>query len=149
MYKHILLPTDGSDLSERAIASGIKFAKSINARVTGFFASPDPGTDYFIQDWRSHDPKRSPRELEEAGQKLAQKVLSKVQQQARSAGVECECVSVVSDSPHEAIIAAATEKGCDLIFMASHGRRGFSGVLLGSETIKVLTYCKIPVLVYR
>jgi nucleotide-binding universal stress UspA family protein len=149
MYKHILLPTDGSELSSRAVAQGIEFAKSINAKVTGFFAAPDPANDYFLQDWRSGDPKRSPLELNQMSGKLAQKVLSAIEERAKQAGVACECVSVVSDKPYEAIIQAAIDKGCDLIFMASHGKKGISGLLLGSETIKVLTYCKVPVLVYR
>lgn len=149
MYKHILLPTDGSELSEEAIAHGIKLAKSIGARVTGFFASPDPGKDYFLQNWRSDERKRSPRELKQMAGQLSQRVLATIEQKAKQAGVPYEGVSVVSDAPYEDIIKVATERECDLIFMASHGKKGLSGFLLGSQTIKVLTYCKIPVLVYR
>ena len=129
MYSHILLPTDGSALSERAIGEGIKFARSINAKVTGFFAAPDPGTDYFFQDWRSSNPKRSRLDLDQMSKKRTERILSVIEERAREAGIAYDCFSMVTDSPHDAIIQTATDRGCDLIFMASHGQRGFSALL--------------------
>ena len=78
-----------------------------------------------------------------------QEILGFVERLCQEAGVACNKLTLTSDIPYEAIIDAATQGGCDLIFMASHGRRGFSGLLLGSETNKVLTHSKVPVLVYR
>jgi len=145
MYKHILIPTDGSQLSERAIKVGVKLARSLGARVTGFMATPsfhivavDPiMTTYPLEEYR-RDSK-----------KLAQKSLAVVKRAAAAAGVRCMVENLESDQPWEAIIRAARRNRCDLIFMASHGRRGLAGLVLGSETIKVLTHSKTPVLVYR
>jgi nucleotide-binding universal stress UspA family protein len=148
MYKHILIPTDGSELSEKAIRHGIKLASALGARVTGFYARREPrlGT---VDDWDPTAYETSVAELESALAKKAQRRLAVIEDVARKAGVPCECRSTVSDSPFKAIIQAATETGCDLIFMASHGKKGFSDLLLGSETQKVLTHCRIPVLVCR
>jgi nucleotide-binding universal stress UspA family protein len=145
MFKHLLLPTDGSPLSEAAVRMGIRFAKSIDAKVTGFHAMPkfrvftyrtemlEDTRDEFARDSRAH----------------AEKYLAVVEQAAREAGVKCYTAHATNDHPYEAIIQAAEENRCDLIMMASHGRSGMEGLLLGSETHKVLTHCRIPVLVYR
>lgn len=146
MYKHILLPTDGSELSEKAIKSGIAFAKSIGAQATGLFVAPQFHLTVY-DDWVVEPMSQS--EFEEKSKKQAQQRLAKIESMAKSAGVRCDVAHVVSDSPYEAIIKIAEEHKCDLIFMASHGRRGIAGLLLGSETAKVLTHTKIPVLVYR
>jgi nucleotide-binding universal stress UspA family protein len=145
VFKHILLPTDGSPLSEAAMRKGIQFAKTINARVTGFCVVPalpyvgceaEIGTNF-------------KKQAEAAVQAEVNKNLLAVEKAAKEAGVPCETAKAKSVQPYEAIIEAAAKKGCDLIIMASHGRRGVKGLLLGSETQKVLTHSKIPVLVYR
>ncbi len=147
MYKHILIPTDGSDLSRKAIAAGVKLAKSIGAKVTGFFAAP-PATPVVYKDFVPVGY-MTPEQHAELIEKTAAKYLGVIEQAAQKAGVACECIHVTNDFPADAILAMAKQKRCDLIFMASHGRRGLAGVLLGSETQKVLTHSKLPVLVYR
>jgi nucleotide-binding universal stress UspA family protein len=145
MFKHILLPTDGSALSEAAIRKGIQFAKTLNARVTGFCVIPELpyvgceaeiGTEF-------------KKQAEAAVRAEVDKNLLAVEKAAYEAGVPCEIVRGKSDQLYQAIIETAQTKGCDLIIMASHGRRGVGAILLGSETQKVLTHSKIPVLVYR
>jgi nucleotide-binding universal stress UspA family protein len=145
MYKHILIPTDGSPLSETAIKQGVALAKSIGARVTGLTVSPTFRTF-------SMDPMvvtETPDRYEQDCEARAEKDLAVVKNAATSAGVPCETVHVFHDHPYQAIIDTARSKGCDLVFMASHGRRGMSALVLGSETVKVLTHSKIPVLVCR
>ena len=127
MYRHILIPTDGSELAEHGVAHGLALAKSVGAKVsainvvkplfavTGDFAS----------------------------------VLDRVANAAKEAGVSCETIQVENRQPHQAIIATAEDKGCDLIVMSSHGLSGLSMLLIGSVTNKVLTYAKIPVLICR
>ena len=120
MFKHILLPTDGSELSERAVAAGVDLAKAVGAK-----------------------------EFEAAEKRRADTYLGHVKDLAGKAGVPCEVLTMRDALPHDAIIAAAEKAGCDLIYMATHGRRGISALLLGSETTKVLTHSKIPVLAFR
>jgi nucleotide-binding universal stress UspA family protein len=145
MFKHILLPTDGSPLSEAAMRKGIQFAKTINARVTGFCVTPKLRCFSYDSDIGPEFEKQAAA----AVQAEVAKNLLAIENAAKEAGVPCETAQEKSDQPYEAIIAAAQEKECDLIIMASHGRRGIEGLLLGSETQKVLTHSKIPVLVYR
>ena len=147
MFKHILIPTDGSALSRKAIANGVKLAKSIGARVTGLFAAP-PATPVVYKDFVPVDY-MTPREHAEMIEKTAAKYLGVIEQAAKHAGIRCQCIHVTNDFPADAILAVAKQQKCDLIVMASHGRRGLAGVLLGSETQKVLTHSKIPVLVSR
>ncbi len=147
MYKHLLLPTDGSPLSEDAVRRGVQFARQLGARVTGLYAMPEfevvSYTLAMVENSKDKDTfGRQARER-------AEKVLSVVKTIAAQGGVECDTVAVASDLPYEAIIKTATDRGCDLILMASHGRRGIQGFLLGSETNKVLTHSTIPVLVHR
>ena len=146
MYKHILIPIDGSKLSEKAIKDGVKLAKAIGARVTGFMATPtflpviavDPVmTAYPLEDYRKDSEKH------------AKKSLDVLKRAAAAAGVRCTVEHLQSDQPWNAIIRAVRRNRCDLIFMASHGRRGIAGFVLGSETTKVLTHSKTPVLVCR
>ena len=145
MYKHILLPTDGSDLSAKAVRDGIHFAKEIGARVTAVHVTaPFHPTEMTPSVFTAHMT-----EHEEKAKASAKHALDAVTETARAAGVSCATVHQVSSSPYEAIIALAGEAKCDLIFMASHGRRGVAALLLGSETSKVLTHSKIPVLVTR
>jgi nucleotide-binding universal stress UspA family protein len=149
MFKHILVPTDGSDLSKIAVEKAVGFAKETGARITFFFALPEPPlpASGFGDDTR-YDPERPKRFLEEAKQQ-AQGIVGPALEVAKQAGVNADVAYIPGASPHEAIIRAAQDGGCDLIFMASRGRSGLNALLLGSETHKVLNLCKIPVLVYR
>ncbi len=145
MFKAILIPTDGSALSENAAKLALQFAKSINAKVVAFH-SEEPYYVFAVDVEMVSDT----REVYERDVKLrAATNLAKIEDLARSAGVPCECMSGQDDHPWHGIIVAAESKGCDLIAMASHGRRGISGLLLGSQTVHVLTHSKIPVLVFR
>lgn len=147
MYKNILIPTDGSSLSRKAILGGVKLAKALGAKVTGFFAAPAP-TPVVYGEFLPvgfMQPDDHARMIERA----AAKYLGVIEKAAREAGVPCKCIHVTDEFPAEAILAVAKKENCDLIFMASHGRRGLASVLIGSETHKVLTHAKIPVLVYR
>lgn len=147
MFTHLLVPTDGSALSTDTVKRALKFAREINARVTFFYAKPDyPVTLY--GEGALIDP-TTPEKFSEIADKQAAEILSACEALAKESGVPCGLSSSVSDIPWEAIIDAAEAAGCDLIFMASHGRRGLSGFLLGSETQRVLTHTKIPVLVFR
>lgn len=145
MYKRILLPTDGSDASERAILAGIDFAKAVGAEVVAMTATP--GFRIFTSD--SAMLEQTPEQYAEASSARAQRLLGVVTAAARDAGVPCTAVQVVSDEPYDAIIHAARAHMCDLIIMASHGRKGVKALLLGSETQKVLVHSAIPVLVHR
>jgi nucleotide-binding universal stress UspA family protein len=146
MYKHILLPTDGSALSETAIANGVRFAKEIGAKVTGLYAVVASQ----VESDEGYAPVEvSPVDREKLAKTEAETYLAVVSAKAREIGVACETCTVASDSPHQAIIKAASDRSCDLIVMASNGRKGITGELVGSETAKVITHCKIPVLVYR
>jgi len=145
MFKHILLPTDGSELSAAAIQQGVRFAQSIGAKVTGLCVMPQQHPFFY----ETEIPMEA---LEQAAQRYKQQAgtyLAVIEKAAQDAGVACSVVYEKNDLPHEAIIRVAEQKGCDLIMMASHGRRGVGALLLGSETQKVLTHSKIPVLVFR
>ena len=150
MYKHILLPTDGSPLSEQAVRSGIALAKSLNARVTGFFAKPSLSFGDYVELART-SATANERMVERQArlERASKRILGTVEKLAHEARVQCDVLVAASDSPADAIIDAARSKQCDLVFMASHGRRGLDALLLGSETTKVLTHSKIPVLVCR
>jgi len=145
MYKHILIPTDGSALSLMAVREGMTLAKSLNARVTALTVSPTFRT-VTVDPVMVVDTEEQYREDCAAA---AARYLAAVAESAKVLGVACEGVHVVNDHPYQAIIETGQSRGCDLIFMASHGRRGVAALLLGSETTKVLTHSKIPVLVYR
>lgn len=147
MFKHILVPTDGSQLSAETVKRAVSFARETGARVTFFFAKPDYPVAFYGEG-ALIDP-TTPEKFAEMADKQAKDVLAACEKTAADAGVASTSASATSDIPYEAIIEAADKAGCDLIFMASHGRRGISGLLLGSETQKVLTHSKVPVLVYR
>lgn len=147
MFKHILLPTDGSRLSEESAHRAVDFARETGARITAFFARAEYPVTYFGEG-ALIDP-TSPEVFAELTEKQAVEYLAIVERLCLEAGVPYDGQSAISDAPYEAIIQAAEENACDLIFMASHGRRGISALLLGSETNKVLAHSKIPVLVYR
>lgn len=140
MYKHILIPTDGSDLSKGAMQYGMSLAKAVNAKVTGVTVSPPFHVLAAVTDTSELYKKRMAT--------IATEHLEQVKDAAK-AGVNCDTLHVEHAHPFQAIIDTAKMKGCDLIVMASHGRRGLSAIVLGSETVKVLTHSTIPVLVYR
>lgn len=147
MFKHILVPTDGSALSEGTVARAVSFARDAGAKITFFYAQPDFPMPIYGEG-ALIDP-TTPEQFARSAAVEADSILLRAKAMADASGVECDTTTTVSEIPYEAIIEAADRHGCDLIFMASHGRRGIAGLLLGSETQKVLTHSKTPVLVYR
>lgn len=145
MHRHILIPTDGSELSRGAIDYGVALAKSVNAKVTVLTVST-PFHTFAVDPEMIND---TPEHYKKRMATLAEKYLNVAKEAAVAAGVSCETIHVEHDQPYLAIIEMAAQKLCDLIVMASHGRRGISAIVLGSETIKVLTHSTIPVLVVR
>lgn len=148
MFKHILLPTDGSKLSDRAVVRGITLAKSLGARITFVNIVPE---FRMIADESFAVPMsiQVKGQYEKEARTRASQMLAPAAQRAAKAGLKSEAVVVMSDLPYKQIIEQARKRKCDLIVMASHGRRGLAGLLLGSETVKVLTHSKVPVLVVR
>jgi nucleotide-binding universal stress UspA family protein len=144
-FRHILMPTDGSDRSARAIDQGMQFARQVGAKVTGFHAIGEyktfSGTAELLE--------MTSVEYAAWVTRQATAILDVIVKEAARLGVECEAQSVFNDIPHEAILAAAARGHCDLVVMASHARRGLKGMLIGSETQKVMTHGSIPVLVIR
>jgi nucleotide-binding universal stress UspA family protein len=147
MFKHLLVPTDGSALSDETITSAVQFALETGAQITFLYVRPDYPVSYFGEG-ALVDP-TTPESFAEMTEKVAQEILDRSSAMAQAKNVACKTLSAINDLPYEAIIDTAEANGCDLIFMASHGRRGLVGLLLGSETQKVLTHSAIPVLVYR
>ncbi|MBV9286601.1 MAG: universal stress protein [Hyphomicrobiales bacterium] len=145
MFKHILIPTDGSDLSRKAVLYAVQLAKACNARVTGLTLI-EP---YHVATLDAVLVSVDQDQYEAESRRIADATLEQISIAADAAGVPCDTIREVHEHPYRAIIDAAHAKGCDLIVMASHGRRGMSALLLGSETVKVLTHSTIPVLVYR
>jgi nucleotide-binding universal stress UspA family protein len=145
MFKHILLPTDGSAASEDAVRKCMQFAKEIGAKVTGFHVMPE----FHVFTYQAEMLEDTSDEFRKESEAHAQKYLGVVEKFAGEAGVPCKVATAIGDHPHQAIIDAAARHGCDLIVMASHGRKGIKGLLMGSETQKVLTHSQMPVLVYR
>jgi nucleotide-binding universal stress UspA family protein len=147
MFKHILIPTDGSPVANKAVRAGIRFAREIGAKVTAYQAIgallthiDDEG---YVIEPKMHD------EFERGAREVAQRRLDTIGKLAMTAGVTFDSAVTMADRPYKGIIEAAKKHKCDVIFMASHGRRGVSGLFMGSVTQKVVTHCKIPVLVYR
>jgi len=148
MFKHILVATDGSRLSDKAVDAAIRLARDEGAKLTAFHATEDypiaPFPEYAIA-YGALGPDEWTKEQE----KLARRILDKAAARAKKAGLGCDTASRLALHPYEAIIKEAKKRRCDLIVMASHGRRGLQGLVLGSETHKVLTHGKLPVLVCR
>ena len=144
MFKHILVPTDGSDLSRKAIAGAIDLAQAVGARITAYACLPQypyaPFSDIVAE---------PPSEFLERSEREAQEHLREVEFAASRVGVVVDRRTSVHPAPYLGIIEAAERGACDVIFMASHGRRGLGSLLIGSETQRVLTHTKIPVVVYR
>jgi len=150
MFKHILFPTDGSPLSGVALAKAALLARVLASKFTaitvvGGYRPVFESTEGFLMP----EMKMLRKRFEEEEAARATKILDEVKKIAAGLGVECAAVIATSDLPYRAIIEQAEKSGCDLIVMASHGRRGLEGVLIASETLKVLTHSKIPVLVCR
>jgi nucleotide-binding universal stress UspA family protein len=146
MYKHILIPTDGSELAGHAVTQGLSLAKSVGAKVSVIVVEepfdpmhvPESRSRYISEEFEKHAVRT---------REHANRVLNYAADKAKAIDVSCETVQVEDEHPYKAIIKTADDKGCDLIVMASHGRKGLSALLLGSVTSKVLTHTKTPVLV--
>ncbi|MFC5519521.1 universal stress protein [Polaromonas jejuensis] len=145
MFTHLLLPTDGSPASEFAIQNAIEFAKQTHARVTGVHVIPE----FHVFTYQTEMLEDTREQYAKESKVQAAKFLATIERAAEEAGVACETLTLVGDHPYEAIIKVAEDKGCDLIAMASHGRKGVSGLLMGSETQKVLTHTQKAVLVFH
>jgi nucleotide-binding universal stress UspA family protein len=147
MFKRILVPTDGSDFSQDTARRAVSFAKEAGASLAVFYVKPQYPFTYYSEGvvFDSTPPGR----FDELAELEAQEIVGFVEKLCRQAGVPCTKLVVASEIVYKAIIDAASSNACDLIFMASHGRKGLSALVLGSETQKVLTHTKIPVLVYR
>ena len=147
MFKHILIPTDGSELSAKAIRAGVRLAAEMGARVTAVYAE-EPVRGLHLQNYHALE-KELAAEFDRRLRELAERCTAQVEAEAKAAGVPCEPVVVKAESPHEAIVQTARARGCDAIFMASHGHKGLKGLLLGSVTQQVLAHSDVPVLVFR
>jgi nucleotide-binding universal stress UspA family protein len=147
MFKHVLIPTDGSKVARRAIKAGVALAKELGAKVTAYYAmetfQPYVYSEGYIMNTATL------RNFEEQARALGRKYLGEVEKAAKAAGVPCNSVMSKPATPAHGIVDAAKRKKCDVIFMASHGRGEFASLVLGSVTQKVLARSKIPVLVFR
>jgi nucleotide-binding universal stress UspA family protein len=148
MYKHILLPTDGSALALRGAKSGIRLAKALGARVSAVYVIP-PYVPPLYGDAAAFIPAFDPGDYRKAMEKQAARALAAVQKEARAAGVRCKGLFLTDPQPFKGILRAARREKCDAIAMASHGRGGLGGLILGSETNRVLAHSKLPVVVMR
>ncbi|BBE09119.1 MAG: Nucleotide-binding universal stress protein, UspA family [Glomeribacter sp. 1016415] len=144
MFKHILIPTDGSELSQKAISSGIELAKALGSHITAYTCLLQYPYPLFAE-----ASIEAPVEFRQRQEKEAHEYLRRVKEAARNAQVPCASHISAHSSPYLGIIEAAQVCGCDVILMASHGRSGLSALLIGSETQRVLTHTKVPVIVYR
>ena len=145
MYTNILIPTDGSELAGKAVQHGIALAKRIGASITVLTVL----APFHVLTTDTQMLEDTSTSYQARIQEHAEKTLGAVARAVQAEGVPCEMVQVEHEHPYQAIIDTAESKGCDLIVMASHGRHGISAIVLGSETVKVLTHSKIPVLVHR
>ena len=148
MYKHILVPTDGTALSQKAVKAAARLARGMNAKVTALHVIPaymPPMAAEAAVMYEAYSPQQYKKETEAS----ARKTLDKAKAALDASHVRSDTAFVTNDHPWSAIVKAARTRKCDLIVMASHGRRGITGLLLGSETTKVLTHSKTPVLVCR
>jgi nucleotide-binding universal stress UspA family protein len=147
MYTHLMVPTDGAKLSDKAVTHAIALAQALHAEITFFYASPEFPLPAYA-DGVIYEP-LSKREYSRLAGKEADQILNAAMTKATAAGVGCARMHTIASSPWDAILKAAKKAKCDAIVMASHGRSGLSAMLLGSETQKVLTHSKLPVLVVR
>jgi nucleotide-binding universal stress UspA family protein len=148
MYKHILIATDGSELANRALNHGLALAKEVKAAVT--LVTVTQPWSAFDMAHKAREGNRDPlHQFEEIAAASAKSVLDAAGQKAKAAGVACELVHAADQHPAEGIIATAEKNGCDLIVMASHGRRAVGRLLLGSQAVEVLAHSKVPALIVR
>jgi len=145
MFQRILIPTDGSDASRRAISAGVALARTMHAEIVALNVTPV----FHVLSVAPGQMAQTASEFESDNRTHATHLLHEVSRAARDAGIPCTCEHVISDHPFEAIVATARSRQCDLINMASHGRKGLKGLLLGSQTQKVLVHSDIPVLVHH
>jgi len=145
MYKNILIATDGSSLSARAVEHGTNLAKSVGATVLLLTVCER----FHVFALEADQPGKTPASFREQMQNLAERTLAEASEIARKIGVDATTLHMDDDAPYQAIIRTAEGQRCDLIVMASHGRGGVSALFLGSETMKVLSHSKVPVLVVR
>jgi nucleotide-binding universal stress UspA family protein len=149
MFKHIAIPTDGSKLADKGVKAGVQLAQSLGARVTGVYVIPPYRPPVYGEAAAYYVPGMSPEDYKKQCLKAAKKALTTVQIEAQAAGVRYDMRIVTAPRPHEGILRAARSAKCDAIAMASHGRGALGGLLLGSETTRVLAHSKLPVLVTR
>ena len=147
MFKRILIPTDGSPVAAKAIKAGVALAREMGASVTGYYAIEPPPTHVYGEGYLAD--RNLVAELERRSRDVAQRSVDEVSDAARAAGVPCDTVVDKAVVPYKGIIQAAEKRNCDAVFMASHGHRGLTGLLIGSVTQQVLTHSTIPVLVFR
>jgi nucleotide-binding universal stress UspA family protein len=145
MYKHILLATDGSELAQNAVAHGLALARQVGAKAL-IVTVTQPWSAVAYGELAVAVP---PDDFERTMNQMADRTLAAAKELAKKNGVECKTEHLVELNPYQAILAKAQAVGADLIVVGSHGRTGLSRLLLGSETVKVLTHAKIPVLVWR
>jgi nucleotide-binding universal stress UspA family protein len=147
MFRHVLIPTDGSSVTAKAVKAGITFARETGAKVTGYCAVEPVYSQIYGEGYMMAG--KSIASQEKKARRIAERHVAAVGKLAKAAGVPFQGHVSRADSPHVGIIGAAKKRRCDVIFMASHGRRGLAGLVMGSVTHKVLTHTRIPVLVYR
>jgi nucleotide-binding universal stress UspA family protein len=149
MFRNILIPTDGSKLARKGAKAGVKLARALGARVTALYVIFPYVPPIYGEATLYYVPGLSPKESRKVYEKQAQKALDTVRAEAKRARVRCTTRYLTSGQPWQAILRAARGARCDAIAMASHGRGGLGGLILGSETTHVLANSKIPVLVVR
>lgn len=149
MFKHIAIPTDGSKLADKGIRAGVRLAQCLGARVTGVYVIPPYTPPIYGEAAAYYVPGMTPEDFKKECTRAAKKALATVEIEAQAAGVPCETRVVTARHPHEGILRGARAARCDAIAMASHGRGAVGGLLLGSETARVLSHSKLPVLVAR
>jgi nucleotide-binding universal stress UspA family protein len=148
MYRHILVTTDGSRLAAKGVKAAAKLAGALGARLSGVYVIA-PYVPPVYGEAAIYVPALSPRQYKQAAEKAAKKALALVAVEAKAAGVACTTRSASADQPWQGILRAARSRKCDLVVIASHGRGALGGLILGSETTRVLAHSKIPVLVVR
>ncbi|MFY9316501.1 MAG: universal stress protein [Burkholderiales bacterium] len=148
MYSHILVCTDGSKLAQKAIKAAASLARALDARLTGIYVGA-PYVAPVYSEGMIYAAITTRAQYDQAVKRAGRKALDAVSAAARAAGIKADTLVVTSNTPWQGILKVAQSRRCDLVVMASHGRRGLAGLLLGSETVKVLTHSKVPVLVCR
>ncbi len=144
MYRSILIPTDGTEITAKAVQAGVALAKALGAQLSTITVK-EPFPYSAISEMQPIPP----QEFYDAQERLARPRVKSVVESAATAGLDCAAFTVEASHPWEAIVDLAKTRGCDLIVMASHGRRGVAALLIGSETTRVLTHCDVPVLVVK